>query len=119
MQQENLFSDLLRQGGETKQLGEILAVYLLTSEDVLAKSFRSAYCRLTCVDEDKPALPPKNDYVALVRYVQKQAQAGIDWYVRAQGNRSEMARQLTKVVGWAVDENALRKAENRMKGLTK
>jgi len=119
MQQENLFSEILRHGGETKQLGEILAVYLLTSEDGLAKSFRAAYCRLTCVDKDKPALPPKNDYVALLRYVQKQAEVGIDWYVRAQGNRSEMARQLTKVVGWAVDENALRKAEKRMKGRTK
>lgn len=119
MEKENLLTEIFRQGGESKQLGELLATYLSTSEDSLAKSFRVAYCRLTYVEEEKSAIPPKNDYVALVRYIQKQAQQGIDWYVRAKENRSEMARQLTKVVGWVVDENALRKAEKRLNGRTK
>ena len=101
---------------ESKQLGEIVAMYLLTSEDELAKTFRAEYRRLTCVDQTESILPPKNDYVALWRYIQKQAQKGIDWRLQARGNRSEMARLLTKVVGWIVDENALRKAEKRLFG---
>ena len=95
---------------ESKQLGGIIAMYLLTSEDELAKTFRTEYRRLTCNDQTEIVLPPKNDYVALWRYIQKQEQKGVDWRLQASGNRSEMARLLTKVVGWIVDENALRKA---------
>lgn len=80
---------------ESKQLGTLLAVYVLTSEDDLAKSFRAEYCRLTCGDKPESVLPPKNNYVALWRYIQSQAQRGVDWRLRANGNRSEMARQLT------------------------
>lgn len=99
---------------ESKQLGTLLAMYVLTSEDDLAKAFRAEYNRLTCGDKPDSVLPPKNNYVALWRYIQSQAQRGVDWQLRANGNRSEMARQLTKVVGWVVDENALRKAEKRL-----
>ena len=99
---------------ESKQLGTLLAMYVLTSEDDLAKAFRAEYRRLTSGDKPESALPPKNNYVALWRYIQSQAQRGVDWRLRANGNRSEMARQLSKVVGWVVDENALRKAEKRL-----
>lgn len=99
---------------EAKQFGTLLAMYVLTSEDDLAKAFRAEYRRLTSGDKPESVLPPKNNYVALWRYIQSQAQRGVDWKFRANGNRSEMARLLTKVVGWAVDENALRKAEKRL-----
>ena len=99
---------------ESKQLGKLIALYLLTSEDDLAKTFRAEYRRLTCTDPIESPLPVRNDYVGLWRYIQKQVKIGIDWRLRANGNRSEMARQLTKVVGWVVDENALRKAEKRL-----
>ena len=101
---------------ESKQLGKLLASYLLTSEDNLAKTFRAEYRRLTCPNPIESPLPARNDYVSLWRYIQKQAQLGVDWRLRAEGNRSEMARLLTKVVGWVVDENALRKAEKRLFG---
>ena len=101
---------------ESQQLGKLLANYLLSSEDELAKVFRAEYRLLTSSDKPETELPPKNNSVALWRYVEKESQRGIDWRVKAGGNRSEMARRLTKVVGWIVDENALRRAEKRLFG---
>lgn len=105
----------LLRGGEPKQLGEVLAAYLLTSEDNLAKAFRAAYNRFTPSATPQTNLPPANDYVALIHFIRAQECAGINWFVRARGNRSEMARLLTPVVGWVVDVNAMRRAEQRMK----
>jgi len=111
---ENYSHSVLRRGGEPKQLGEVMAAYLSTSDDSLARAFRTAYDHLTNADRQESALPPKNDYVALVRYVRQQAHIGIDWYVRAKGNRSEMARILSPVVGWTIDVNSMCRAERRM-----
>lgn len=45
----NLFLENLRQGDEARQLGKLIAAYLATSKDELAKSFRSTYHQQTNV----------------------------------------------------------------------
>ena len=56
----NLFSENFRQGSEAKQLGKLMAAYLATSEDDLAKSFRSAY-HLQTNAADAPAGKTKQE----------------------------------------------------------
>lgn len=55
--------------------------------------------------------PQKNKYVQVVQWLEKQQSQGIDHYAAAGYNRSNMCRQLTKIFGWEVNENSLRKAQ--------
>ena len=55
----------------------------------------------------------ENDYTALVLWLEEQKIKGIDYYAAAGMNRSKMCRQLSDILGWAVDQNSLRKAQNR------
>jgi hypothetical protein len=57
--------------------------------------------------------PSENDYTALVLWLEEQKIKGIDYYAAAGMNRSKMCRQLSDILGWAVDQNSLRKAQNR------
>jgi len=57
--------------------------------------------------------PPKGNYVRLVAWLKQEKEAGRDYFAEADYNRSEMCRRLSKIVGWVVDENSLRKAQNR------
>ena len=52
--------EILPNGGEAKQLGKLMAAYLATSEDDLAKSFRSAYHQQTNA-ADAPAGTTKRE----------------------------------------------------------
>ena len=60
----NYSHSVLRRGGEPKQLGEVLAAYLSTSDDSLAQAFRTAYDQFTNADRQESELPSENDYVA-------------------------------------------------------
>ena len=57
-------------------------------------------------------LPPPNDYVHLVPWLEKEKTAGRDYYKQANNNRTQMCRNLSKILNWEVNENSLRKAQN-------
>ena len=57
--------------------------------------------------------PRENDYIALVAWLEDQKAKGIDYYAAANMNRSKMCRQLSDILGWTVDQNSLRKAQQR------
>lgn len=56
-------------------------------------------------------LPYENDYKAVVEWLQAEKEAGRDWYKINNNNRSAMCREISNVLGWVVDQNSLRKAE--------
>jgi len=62
---------------------------------------------------DVLAYPCENDYSALVAWLEAQKSKGIDYYAAANMNRSKMCRQLSDILGWTVDQNSLRKAQQR------
>lgn len=57
--------------------------------------------------------PRENDYAALVAWLEAEKAQGRDYYADAGMNRSRMCRDLSDILGWIVDQNSLRKAENR------
>jgi hypothetical protein len=57
--------------------------------------------------------PRENDYAALVAWLEAEKAQGRDYYADAGMNRSRMCRDLSEILGWIVDQNSLRKAENR------
>ena len=64
-------------------------------------------------NEQKSVYPRQGDYISLVEWLEEQKAKGIDYYAAAGYNRSKMCRQLSDILGWEVDQNSLRKAENR------
>lgn len=69
-------------------------------------------CNVTLPDnqENESFYPRKNKYVEVVEWLAQQKKQGVDYYAAAGFNRSEMCRKLTKIFGWEVDQNSLRKA---------
>ena len=57
--------------------------------------------------------PKQNDYVGLVAWLEEQKAKGVDYYAAANMNRSKMCRELSAILGWTVDQNSLRKAQER------
>ncbi len=57
--------------------------------------------------------PRENDYRALVEWLEAQKSKGIDYYAAAGMNRSKMCRELSDILGWTIDQNSLRKAQER------
>lgn len=57
--------------------------------------------------------PQENDYTGLVTWLEAQKTKGIDYYAAADMNRSKMCRELSDILGWTVDQNSLRKAQQR------
>jgi hypothetical protein len=57
--------------------------------------------------------PRENDYAALVAWLEVEKAQGRDYFADAGMNRSRMCRDLSDILGWIVDQNSLRKAENR------
>lgn len=68
----------------------------------------------TGADDENPQsslYPRKNKYTEVVHWLEKQKTQGTDFFVAAGRNRSELCRKLTKIFGWEVDQNSLRKAQ--------
>ena len=63
--------------------------------------------------EHSSILPQKNDYVAVLRWLKIEKANGHDYYKEAGQNRAQMCRTLSNILGWTVDANSLRKAQNR------
>ena len=63
----------------------------------------------------KDYLPAENNYQELVKWIERQKAGGEDYLAEAGGNIAQMARNLSKVVHWAVDEHSLRRAIARKK----
>jgi len=58
-------------------------------------------------------LPRKNNYNDLIIWLEQEKQDGKDHYADAGCNRSKMCRNISKIVGWNVDQNSLQKAQNK------
>ena len=57
--------------------------------------------------------PRERDYISVVEWLEKKKQQGEDFYAGSGYNRTEMCRKLTKIFGWEVNENSLRKAQKQ------
>lgn len=57
------------------------------------------------------AMPKENDYKAVVQWLQSEKEQGRDYYAEAGNNRSRMCREISNILGWVVDQNSLRKAQ--------
>ena len=65
-------------------------------------------------DAAKTALMPKEgDYSALVKWLETEKANGNDYYADADYNRSQMCRNLLKIIGWEPNQDSLRKAQGR------
>lgn len=59
------------------------------------------------------AMPAEGDYSALVIWLEKEKMRGNDHYADANYNRSQMCRNLLKIIGWEPNQDSLRKAQGR------
>lgn len=83
-------------------------------EELAAERARPLYtCNVTLpsADEAESLYPHKGKYAETVAWLADQKKKGVDFYAAAGYNRTEMCRKLTKIFGWEVNENHLRKAE--------
>lgn len=58
-------------------------------------------------------LPSLNKYTELNKWLEEEKKKGRDYLKEANNNRSQMCRDLTNILGWPVDNNALGKCINR------
>ena len=59
------------------------------------------------------AFPMKDNYSEVTQWLEQQKLKGNDYYAEANYNRTAMCRRLSDIFGWIVDQNSLRKAQNR------
>ena len=57
--------------------------------------------------------PLKDNYSEVTQWLEQQKLSGSDYYAEANYNRTAMCRRLSNIFGWVVDQNSLRKAQNR------
>ena len=69
------------------------------------------YITLPDREEAESVYPRKGKYADTVVWLAEQKKKGVDFYAAAGYNRTEMCRKLTKIFGWEVNENSLRKAQ--------
>ena len=62
---------------------------------------------------DENRQPAEGDYQAVVAWLEREKAQGNDYYSEAGFNRSKMCRNLSGLFGWIVDQNSLRKAQNK------
>ncbi len=58
-------------------------------------------------------IPKEGDYTALVKWLEIEKSNGNDYYAEADFNRSQMCRNLLKIIGWEPNQDSLRKAQGR------
>lgn len=56
------------------------------------------------------SLPQKGKYDQLVKWLEQEKQNGKDHYAEANFNRSQLCRNLLKIIGWEPNQDSLRKA---------
>lgn len=59
------------------------------------------------------SLPQKGKYDQLVKWLEQEKQNGKDHYAEANFNRSQLCRNLLKIIGWEPNQDSLRKALNK------
>lgn len=62
-------------------------------------------------EEADSIYPRENKYTEVVNWLAQQKQKGVDYYAACNYNRTEMCRKLSRIFGWEVKENSLRKAQ--------
>ena len=67
--------------------------------------------KLPSGEEAESVYPRKGKYADTVVWLAEQKKKGVDFYAAAGYNRTEMCRKLTKIFGWEVNENSMRKAQ--------
>lgn len=63
--------------------------------------------------EKASIMPTEGDYSALVKWLEIEKLNGNDHLAEADFNRSQMCRNLLKIIGWEPNQDSLRKAQNR------
>jgi len=63
----------------------------------------------------RKTLPRKNNYVDVAVWLEEEKLIGNDYYAEAGYNRTLMCEDISKVLGWTVDQNSLQHAQNRRK----
>ena len=84
--------------------------------DILGKDMPPIELEITTntqITREGLKLPRENDYNDLITWLEQEKQDGKDHYADAGNNRSRMCRNISKIVGWNVDQNSLQKAQNR------
>ena len=66
-------------------------------------------------EEENNGYPRKNKYTEVVDWLEKQKEQGVDFIAASGYNRSDMCRKLSRIFGWEVKEDGVRKAESRKK----
>ena len=59
------------------------------------------------------SLPQKGKYDQLVKWLEQEKENGNDHYAEANFNRSQLCRNLLKIIGWEPNQDSLRKALNK------
>ena len=59
------------------------------------------------------SLPQKGKYDQLVKWLEQEKENGKDHYAEANFNRSQLCRNLLKIIGWEPNQDSLRKALNK------
>lgn len=62
-------------------------------------------------DDANNIYPRENKYTEVVEWLSQQKKKGVDYYAACNFNRTDMCRKLTRIFGWEVKENSLRKAQ--------
>ena len=100
---------------DRKQLEELSARCERAEEALAAERERplNYTCNVTLpsAEEAESIYPRKGKYTETVVWLAEQKKKGVDFYAAAGYNRTEMCRKLTKIFGWEVNENSLRKAQ--------
>ena len=97
-----------------RQYQEEHAARTRAEEELAAERARPLYtCNVTLpsTEEAESLYPRKGKYADTVEWLAEQKKKGVDFYAAAGYNRTEMCRKLTKIFGWEVNENSLRKAQ--------
>ena len=105
-QGDRLFHDMSDAHGVTASMADYLAEL-----DRLIKLNEYTY---KVPDAAKMPLPRPDNYVDLVNWIKEEKNEGRNYYAEAGNNRSKMCRNLTEKISWEVNENSLRKAQQRL-----
>ena len=106
-------SDALRRDRDRwAQMAMEQAEYIRQLEEELS-SLKQQIEAMTKPINTAERIPAEGNYIQVVQWLAQQKLIGNDYYPEADYNRSVMCRRLSIIFGWPVDQNSLRKAQNR------
>ena len=108
----DLLDALRRDRDRWAQMAMEQAEYIRQLEEELS-SLKQQIEAMTKPINTAERIPAEGNYIQVVQWLAQQKLIGNDYYAEADYNRSVMCRRLSIIFGWPVDQNSLRKAQNR------